>query len=56
MDDAHGAGAKADYRLWGAVVEGPGGPWFFKATGPRAVLAGAEPALKALIGSLRKAA
>ncbi|MEA2564350.1 MAG: hypothetical protein QOH06_5854 [Acidobacteriota bacterium] len=25
-------------RLYGAVVEGPGGPWFFKATGPDATL------------------
>jgi hypothetical protein len=25
-------------RLLGAVVEGPGGPWFFKATGPDATL------------------
>ncbi|HYU30537.1 MAG TPA: hypothetical protein VEW48_00105 [Thermoanaerobaculia bacterium] len=25
-------------RLLGAVVEGPGGPWFFKATGPKATL------------------
>lgn len=25
-------------RLYGAVVEGPGGPWFFKATGPQATL------------------
>lgn len=25
-------------RLLGAVVEGPGGPWFFKATGPAATL------------------
>lgn len=25
-------------RLFGAVVEGPGGPWFFKATGPDATL------------------
>lgn len=56
MGSAHGGGAKPDYRLWGAVVEGPGGPWFFKATGPRAVLEKAEPALKGLIGSLKKAA
>lgn len=27
-----------DSRLFGAVVEGPGGPWFFKATGPDATL------------------
>ena len=26
-------------RLLGAVVEGEGGPWFFKATGPDATLA-----------------
>jgi hypothetical protein len=56
MSSAHGGGVKSDYRLWGAVVEGPGGPWFFKATGPRAILQKAEPALKALVGSLKKAA
>jgi hypothetical protein len=28
-----------DSRLLGAVVEGPGGPWFFKATGPKDTLA-----------------
>ncbi|HLE85677.1 MAG TPA: hypothetical protein VJG13_15145 [Thermoanaerobaculia bacterium] len=27
-----------DSMLLGAVVEGPGGPWFFKATGPAATL------------------
>lgn len=27
-----------DSRLLGAVVEGPGGPWFFKATGPKATM------------------
>lgn len=31
-----------DSRLLGAVVEGPGGPWFFKATGPQATLADAR--------------
>jgi hypothetical protein len=56
MGGAHGGGAKSDYRLWGAVVEGPGGPWFFKATGPRATLQKAEPALKALVASLKKGA
>jgi hypothetical protein len=55
MSGPHGSTAKADYRLWGAVVEGPGGPWFFKATGPQAALAKAEPALKAMIGSVKKA-
>jgi hypothetical protein len=33
--------ALPDQRLIGAVVEGAGGPWFFKATGPKATL-GAE--------------
>jgi hypothetical protein len=56
MGGAHGGGAKSDYRLWGAVVEGPGGPWFFKATGPRATLQNAEPALKSLVASLKKGA
>ncbi len=38
---AMGMGPKteqAGYRLLGAVVEGPGGPWFFKATGPETTL------------------
>ena len=30
--------AQPGSRLYGAVVEGPGGPWFFKATGPDATL------------------
>ena len=56
MGSAHGTKPKSDYRLWGAVVEGPGGPWFFKATGPRPAMEKAAPALKALIGSLKKGA
>jgi hypothetical protein len=56
MGGAHGGGVKSDYRLWGAVVEGPGGPWFFKATGPRAALQKAEPALKSLVASVKKGA
>ena len=31
-----------NFRLLGAVVEGPGGPWFFKATGPASTLAAAR--------------
>ncbi len=37
-------------RLLAAVVEGPGGPWFFKATGPAATLAAAR---QDFIGMLR---
>lgn len=56
MGGAHSGGVKSDYRLWGAVVEGPGGPWFFKATGPRAALQKAEPALRSLVASVKKGA
>ena len=40
-------------RLLGAVVEGPGGPWFFKATGPDATLAANRDAFLALLKSVR---
>lgn len=43
------------YRLYGAVVEGPGGPWFFKATGPEETLAAAREDFLALLQSLRPA-
>lgn len=38
------------FRLLGAVVEGQGGPWFFKVTGPEATLA---PEREAFFGLLR---
>ena len=38
MGNASGSD-QGGWRLYGAVVEGPGGPWFFKATGPEATLA-----------------
>lgn len=40
-------------KLVGAVVEGPGGPWFFKLTGPVATVTGAEPAFDAMLRSVR---
>ena len=40
-------------KLVGAVVEGPGGPWFFKLTGPAATVTGAEPAFDAMLRSVR---
>ena len=43
----------ADGRLYGAVVEGPGGPWFFKATGPDKTLAPQRDAFVAMLKSLR---
>jgi hypothetical protein len=32
-------GPKADYRMLGAAVETPAGPWYFKASGPAATMA-----------------
>jgi hypothetical protein len=40
-------------KLVGAVVEGPGGPWFFKLTGPAATVTAAEPAFDAMLRSAR---
>ena len=40
-------------KLVGAVVEGPGGPWFFKLSGPAATVSGAEPAFDAMLRSVR---
>jgi hypothetical protein len=39
--------------LYGAVVEGEGGPWFLKATGPEATITAARPDLEALLASFR---
>jgi hypothetical protein len=44
----------ADARLFGAVVEGPGGPWFFKAQGPDSTLGPQRDAFVALLKSVRK--
>lgn len=40
-------------RLLGGVVEGPGGPWFFKATGPTDTLAEQREAFLAMLRSGR---
>jgi hypothetical protein len=45
--------AQPDARLFGAVVEGPGGPWFFKATGPSATMTPARDAFVAMLKSVR---
>jgi hypothetical protein len=44
--------AKPGYRLLGAVVEGEGGPWFWRAVGPAATMARAKPGFEALVDSL----
>jgi len=40
-------------KLLGAVVEGPGGPWFFKITGPKDTVSAAEPAFEQMLQSIR---
>jgi hypothetical protein len=49
------ATAQPGTRLLGAVVEGRGGPWFAKLTGPDATVAAARPAFLALLRGLRTA-
>ena len=46
---------QADSRLLGAVVEGEGGPWFFKATGPEKTLGPQRNAFLAMLHSARLA-
>jgi hypothetical protein len=47
---------KAGSRLLGAVAEGPGGPWFFKVTGPDSTIAGQREAFLTMLKSLRSKA
>ncbi len=50
-----GGAQKENYRLWAAVVEGEGGPWFFKCAGPRAAMDKALPGLEAMLASIQPA-
>ena len=45
--------AQPNSRLLGAVVEGDGGPWFFKVTGPDATLAAQREAFIAMLRSAK---
>jgi len=47
--------AQPDSRLLGAVVEGEGGPWFFKANGPEQTLGPQRDAFTALLHSIKLA-
>jgi hypothetical protein len=44
-----------DWRLLGAIIEGPQGPVFFKLTGPKPLVDQGEPAFRALVQSIRPA-
>jgi hypothetical protein len=39
--------------LLAAVVEGPGGPWFWRLTGPEATVGAAKPQFDDLLASLQ---
>lgn len=43
----------SDARLYGAVVEGPGGPWFFKATGSNKTMGPQRDAFLTMLKSVR---
>lgn len=44
--------AKPGWRMLGAVIEGKGGPWFFKAVGPQATIANAKSGFDSLVNSV----
>ena len=43
------------YALLGAVIEGPGGPWFLKSVAPEATMAEQADAFRAMVRSVRPA-
>jgi hypothetical protein len=43
------------WKMLGSVVEGPGGPWFLKATGPEATLDAERMGYSAMLSALRAA-
>lgn len=43
------------FRLLGAIIEGPGGPWQFKMVGPDATIRNAKDSFNAMIHSLTPA-
>ena len=47
--------AQPNSRLIGAVVEGPGGPWFFKVTGPNQTVLDAREQIRGVIESIEAA-
>ena len=52
MGGGGAAQPKPDSHMLAAVVEGEGGPWFFKAVGPKSTMAGAKSGFDALLASV----
>jgi hypothetical protein len=44
---------RSGYKMLGSVVEGPGGPWFLKATGPAATIDAEHMNYSAMLSALR---
>ena len=53
LGGAPGSAPRPRFRLLAAVIEGEGGPWFFKAVGPSATIGAAKPRFDALVNSLQ---
>jgi hypothetical protein len=53
MPGAPATPPRPGFRLAGAIVEAPGGMWFFKLTGPDATVKAADAELDALVDSCR---
>ena len=49
MPGAPSVDPKDEYRMFAAVIETPGGPWFFKATGPSATMEDQSAAFRKLL-------
>jgi hypothetical protein len=45
---------KQDFAMLGAIVEAPGGAWFFKLTGPKKTVTQAKTDFDAMVASMRK--
>jgi hypothetical protein len=44
---------RPDYRMLAAIVETPGGPWFFKLTGPKQTVEKWEESFETFLGTIR---
>jgi len=53
MKDGGAIQRRPAWRVLGGIVEGPGGPWYFKLTGPSAVLAPQRDAFLRMLESVR---
>ncbi|MBU0639284.1 MAG: hypothetical protein KKB50_10505 [Planctomycetes bacterium] len=56
MAGGTGERSATKHRLLGAIVSGPGGPWFFRAVGPTASIAAARDDFMLMLRSVRRSA